>query len=220
MNYDLHARNWVMRAEMRALRELIPDAERAEAGRAIAETVLSGRLTDPETLPSDRLRNRQSASSEGFLIPRITRGSVLAMYASDGGEPDFIPILPKLLVEGVVCCFPAFRDGEMRFCTASDATDLVPGDFGIREPGSDATYIAGEKIDVMLVPGMAFDLLGARLGRGKGFYDRYLSSVDPLFAPIRIGTAYDFQIVPEVPSAEADVRMDYIVTPTIFRSVI
>jgi len=61
-----------------------------------------------------------------------------------------------------------------------------------------------------LVPGLAFDLLGGRLGRGRGFYDRLLR--EGLFHGIKVGYAWDWQLVDKVPCEQHDIRMDYIVT--------
>lgn len=179
------------RIQMRALRAAVSPEKQAEAGRRIIETVFSGE----------------------FPIPAIGRGSVLAMYVSDGGEPDFMPSLPELFRRGIVCCFPAFRKGEMGFYAPTDASDFAFGTFDIREPGLQSAPIDGAQIDVMLVPGLAFDRSGSRLGRGKGFYDRYIASIDPQNRPITIGTGYDFQLLDIVPTQPDDERMDFLVTP-------
>jgi 5-formyltetrahydrofolate cyclo-ligase len=175
---------------MSELRAAVTTERQSIAGREIIEKILSGKLP----------------------IPAIEYGSVLALYVSDGGEPDFMPCLPMLLRKGIVCCFPAFREGHMVFCAPVSAEDFSVGAFGIREPGSESRLVDGRKIDVILVPGLAFDRSGARLGRGKGFYDRYLLEIDPENKPITIGTGYDFQLVEDVPSQPGDVPMDLLVT--------
>lgn len=180
-----------LRKKMRALRAGIPPEKRREAGHRIIEVLLSGCLP----------------------IPAPARGSVLAMYVSDGGEPDFMPCLPELIRTGIACCFPAFREDKMGFFAAADAAEFVVGAYGIYEPGPTAPPIAGKSIDIILVPGMAFDRSGARLGRGKGHYDRYLQHIDPPGRPFTVGTGYEFQIIDEVPTDAADVRMDCGITP-------
>jgi 5-formyltetrahydrofolate cyclo-ligase len=79
--------------------------------------------------------------------------------------------------------------------------------FGIKEPvGKVLTDF--KKIDIIIVPGMAFDRQGNRMGRGKGFYDRFLPKTNAL----RIGVCFDFQLLHSVPTDEFDCKMNYIVT--------
>lgn len=88
-----------------------------------------------------------------------------------------------------------------------DETRLEIGSFHIEEPkGSDIHPV--EEIEVIIVPGVAFDRLGHRLGRGKGFYDRLLKSA----AATKIGVGYEFQLVDELPTEPHDVSMDMIIT--------
>jgi len=91
----------------------------------------------------------------------------------------------------------------------SDPSGLQPGAFGIPEPSPEAPP-AGPRFDIILVPGLAFDLQGGRLGRGKGFYDRFLSTAEGL----RVGLCFDDQIVPRVPREPHDLRMDALLTPS------
>ncbi len=101
----------------------------------------------------------------------------------------------------------------MRGAEVSDwAHDLVPGKHGIDQPAPDCPDLPTEQIDVILVPGIAFDSTCARLGRGAGFYDRFLA--DPRVRAAKIGVAFDEQIVDAVPMDRWDVRLDAVVTPT------
>lgn len=146
-------------------------------------------------------------------IPGLGRGTVLAMYASDAGEPEFLPFLADLLAAGVICCFPAFQESEMVFIPAEDESDFIPGAFGIRQPSGRIRPVAGDQIDIMLMPGLAFDFRGGRLGRGKGYYDRYISRIEPKKRPMAIGTAHDFQLLDFVPTDADDISADYVFTP-------
>ncbi len=79
--------------------------------------------------------------------------------------------------------------------------------FGIKEPkGNEITDLS--IIDIVIVPGMAFDNMGYRMGRGKGYYDRFLPQIDAL----KIGICFDFQMVEKVPVDQFDIKMDIIVT--------
>jgi 5-formyltetrahydrofolate cyclo-ligase len=90
------------------------------------------------------------------------------------------------------------------------ANDLRPGLLGIREPTEHCEAIALKRLDLVLVPGVAFDARGRRLGRGKGYYDRLLSDV----RGVRCGVAFDEQIVPEVPVGPRDALLNCVVTPS------
>jgi 5-formyltetrahydrofolate cyclo-ligase len=87
--------------------------------------------------------------------------------------------------------------------------DLVKNGFGILEPRKEAEPADIRKIDLILVPGVAFDRLGNRLGHGKGFYDRFLESCNNAYT---IGIAYDFQVFNNIPCELHDKKMDAITT--------
>jgi 5-formyltetrahydrofolate cyclo-ligase len=87
--------------------------------------------------------------------------------------------------------------------------DLVSGRFGILEPASHCPSVPVNQLDLILVPGVAFDGEGRRLGRGRGFYDRLLAEVEGA----KCGVAFDEQVVAEIPVAPHDVVLDCIVTP-------
>jgi len=89
--------------------------------------------------------------------------------------------------------------------------ELEPGPYGILEPKSECRRIAGnEEVKLVIVPGIAFDRSGARLGFGAGFYDRFLKGFGH---GASVGLAFDFQITPRLPRGPHDVPMDIIVTP-------
>ncbi|MGA2869912.1 MAG: 5-formyltetrahydrofolate cyclo-ligase, partial [Verrucomicrobiota bacterium] len=78
------------------------------------------------------------------------------------------------------------------------------------EPASSCPEIPLDKFNLILVPGMAFDLSGNRLGRGRGFYDQLLGTA----ASIKCGVCYDGQLFPEIPSEPHDVKVDFVLTPS------
>ena len=89
---------------------------------------------------------------------------------------------------------------------------LVPGPFGLREPAPSAPEVAVESIDVMLLPGLAFDRAGRRLGYGGGYYDEAAGRLRAAGRGLLVGVAYDFQIVDRCPAGDADVGVDCVVT--------
>jgi len=90
------------------------------------------------------------------------------------------------------------------------AVDTHVGEFGVIEPVAACPVIPPNRLDFVVVPGVAFTLDGRRIGRGKGFYDRLLARVDG----VKCGVAFDEQIVEMIPLEPHDIRMDWIVTPT------
>ncbi|MDA0323291.1 MAG: 5-formyltetrahydrofolate cyclo-ligase [Verrucomicrobia bacterium] len=107
---------------------------------------------------------------------------------------------------------PAFdRESKAyRFCGIEVDTPIARGPFQVPEPVS-PEWIDGEFIDLAIVPGVAFDTTGARLGHGKGYIDRLLKRyADSIGATTGLG--FDFQIVEDVPMHESDVRLDFIVS--------
>ena len=88
--------------------------------------------------------------------------------------------------------------------------DVEIGKFGIREPSARCAEVSLNQLDFILVPGVAFDLNGRRLGRGKGFYDRLLAQV----RGVTCGVAFEQQIAGEVPAGPHDVGLNCILTPT------
>jgi 5-formyltetrahydrofolate cyclo-ligase len=85
------------------------------------------------------------------------------------------------------------------------------GKFGLFEPAGAAPEVGPDLIELAVVPGLAFDRSGNRLGHGKGYYDRFLRGAG--FGGVKLGLAYDFQMVEQLPAAEYDVRMDVVLTP-------
>ncbi len=126
-----------------------------------------------------------------------TRGLMAAALA--GGKEVF---LPRTHVESGTLTAHAVREIEH---------DLTPGAYGIFEP-RDAGRVPVAALDLMLVPGLAFDARCRRLGRGKGFYDRFLA--DEECSAFRCGLTFDFQIAAEVPAGPRDVPLDAVVSET------
>lgn len=140
--------------------------------------------------------------------PAITGAKTILMYYSLPDEVYTHDIVDMLVQRGKTVLLPRVVDGEnMEIRTYCNAADLAPGSYGIMEP-TGTTYTAYSRIDVAVVPGMAFDPQGHRLGRGKGYYDRFLPKAANAY---KIGLCFDFQKVEAVPSDLNDVTMDYII---------
>lgn len=107
--------------------------------------------------------------------------------------------------------YPAVDEsaGGLAFFRVTDLENLAPGYAGILEPTSEASRLRDlNALDLIIVPGLAFDLHGGRLGYGRNYYDRCLTG----FRGKRVALAYDFQIVSEMPMGLRGQKVDWIVT--------
>ncbi len=138
----------------------------------------------------------------------------ILFYAPMPGELDVWPLLVEALRVGKTAALPRFQaeTGDYTVRVLADAlADVQVGAFGIREPVARCAALSPvKKLDLLLIPGLAFDLNGHRLGRGKGYYDQLLATV----RGTRIGVAFDQQIVSGVPVEPHDVRLNGLLTPT------
>lgn len=136
-------------------------------------------------------------------------------FAALQDEPDLDGLLAEAISAGRRIALPQFVGGETGY-QAVLVTDwkegLIAARFGVREPKSGSPVVPWKQLDLVLVPGLAFDRRGARLGRGRGFYDRLLVDC----AGHRCGVAFDAQIVEAVPEEAHDRRMNSILTPTLW----
>jgi 5-formyltetrahydrofolate cyclo-ligase len=139
-------------------------------------------------------------------------GSVL-FFAPVSNEVDVWPLLEEALNAGKTAALPRFDSADQSYvaCRVQNLrSEIVTGEFGIREPAAKCAEIPFSKFDLVLVPGVAFDLRGHRLGRGRGFYDRLLAEV----RGAKCGVAFDEQIASEVPVGMLDVQVNFILTAT------
>lgn len=120
-------------------------------------------------------------------------------YYPQNQEVRLLPILEAARAAGKRVALPKIVDGKMRFIFVTDRTRMVPGFGGIPEPA--AGEIAADKTALVILPGLAFDRAGRRLGYGGGFYDRFLA-LEPGHPTVAL--CYDFQVVPEVPAEAHD----------------
>ena len=128
-------------------------------------------------------------------------------------ELDVWPLLAEALAAGKRVALPRFAAAAQGYepCQVLDpAADLEVGQFGIREPRGRCARFPSDRLDLILVPGVAFDLQGGRLGRGKGYYDQLLGAL----RGTTCGVAFDQQFLDEIPLAPHDMRLDCILTPT------
>ena len=146
------------------------------------------------------------------LKAQMPSAHTILFFAPLPDELDVWPVLELSLALGMNCALPFF-DAEKKTYGARQlqnlAAEIVAGKFGVREPAASCPEIPLDQFDLVLVPGLAFDLGGNRLGRGRGFYDRLLEKV----SGIKCGVGYDFQLLEKIPAEAHDARVDFILTP-------
>jgi 5-formyltetrahydrofolate cyclo-ligase len=137
----------------------------------------------------------------------------ILLFAPLPDEVDIWPLVAEAIAAGKTVALPAFVPGTNTYTARQiidPAHDIIVGQFGIREPAGTCAEVPLNRLDLTLVPGVAFDARGGRLGRGKGFYDRLLAAVRGM----KCGVAFEEQMVDVVPVGPLDIRLDCILTPT------
>lgn len=139
---------------------------------------------------------------------RFSHARTLFIYCSLSDEVDTTTLLDSLAQCGKTVVLPKVVDAEnMELRLYTGRQDLAVGSYGIMEP-TGKLFTTLHDIDVAVVPGMAFDRNGHRLGRGKGYYDRMLVQMPQAY---KIGICFDFQLVDEVPNDCHDIIMDEVI---------
>lgn len=176
----------------------------------------------PKTsIRDDLLVRRRQLSLEGCLLksrsiqerlqqtPEFQGAVRLALYSPILNEVFTEELFHAARRQSKTVAYPRVRGASLEFVEVADLRELSPGAFGVLEPRG-ARLVPVESLDLLVIPGVAFDRSGFRLGYGKGFYDRALHRC--LKSGRLIGLAFDFQLVTALPAEVHDVGMDMIVT--------
>lgn len=140
-----------------------------------------------------------------FRTGVFKKAKTVMFYVSFDGEVNTQEMIKEGLKLGKIVAVPVCaKDKSIRPCRLEKGMRLVRGLYGVKEPAI-KRFINLEKLDLVVVPGVAFDKKGRRLGRGKGCYDCFLNQL-PKGTP-SIGLAFDFQILPSIPAAKRDVSV-------------
>lgn len=157
--------------------------------------------------------NTPALIAEHFLAAiRLRGGSCVAGYSAMGSEADPFELLSRLSARGYPCALPrvAAKDKPLVFLRWNLSEELLPGAHGTREPQTGAPEC---RPDIVLVPLLAFDPVGRRLGYGGGYYDRTLAALRSGGKDVlAVGVAFSAQEAQDLPEEEFDVRLDWIVT--------
>ncbi len=143
-----------------------------------------------------------------FVHPKVMSASSLLLFANFGSEVCTDIIAMKGAELGKKLFYPLVCGDEIRFFEVQSHKDLKPGYRGIREPVYAAPWKADEEESVVLVPGVAFDISGGRIGYGGGFYDRFLKTHEKLY---KIGICFACQLVEKLPQEEWDAGVDLVI---------
>ena len=179
-------------------------ATKEETRRHIAEAVK--RLTE-----SERAAKSTAISQRLSTLPELHQARVAMGFVSMSDELDTMPILEDLIAAGKRVYVPRTHipEREMVPLRLRNVRDLRVGAYGILEPLTEETCTIPE-IEFLFVPGRAFDGSGNRLGRGAGFYDRFMGN--PKFRATRCGVCFNCQLLEEVPHEQFDIPVQILVT--------
>ncbi|HEX9021207.1 MAG TPA: 5-formyltetrahydrofolate cyclo-ligase [Nitrospirota bacterium] len=158
--------------------------------------------------PGQRSLKSRQIEERLFSLPEYKAAHSVLFFASFRSEVDTLPMIRRALGEGKRVVLPKVKGEELElFEIGNPDSDVSPGAWGIPEPRESAPAKLDE-LDLIIVPGAAFDERGNRLGYGAGFYDKLLAG----FKRPTIAVAFDVQIVPAVPCGPHDVPVQKIVT--------
>jgi len=144
-----------------------------------------------------------------LVHPHVKRAQTVMMYYSLDDEVNTHEVLNELIKEGKTVVLPAvINDTDIELRCYHGPQDLMGGFFHIMEPIG-KTFSDYENIDVAVIPGMAFDSRNNRLGRGKGYYDRFLQNIPNVY---KIGVCFHFQFLPGIPAEDNDIKMDEVIS--------
>jgi 5-formyltetrahydrofolate cyclo-ligase len=185
------------------------------AKRAVRESVLRQR---DAMSPSQRAKDSERCAQRLMTHRGVETASMLLSYMSFGTELETSSVFTIGRAQGKNMALPrmasdeAARTPTLVLHPVNDLSELVDGIWGIREPAAQARVVGLDAIDVAVVPGVAFDRAGRRLGYGKGYYDRLLATRPASLLVVAL--AFDCQLVDEVPVSEHDVPIDVLITPS------
>ena len=160
-------------------------------------------LTNEARLCASRIIFRQVENLERFAAVEV-----VGLYCALPDEPPTAEVIDRWRGLGKRVVVPRVEGDRMRFFDYNPATQVV-GSFGIEEPGAEAVLCRPEEIELMVVPGVAFTAAGDRMGRGRGYYDKYLAQRE--FNAPTVGVCYRHQLVDALPTEPHDIRLDRVI---------
>ncbi len=180
----------------------------ARSKQGLRETLLRARLL---LAPDERAALSRTVLDRALRLDAYRRARAVGLYAAMGAEVATSDLARDAVAAGKRVAWPLAVAGERALAYAiCPADELVEGPLRTRQPPPGAPLLPLSDLDVVFVPGVAFDLACRRLGRGRGHYDATLRALRP--DAVRIGLAFELQIVPELPQEPHDAPVDLVVT--------
>lgn len=174
--------------------------------------------------PDDCLEKSRQITEKVLSLPVVKDAEYILCYAAYKSEVMTQDLIGGLLQTGKQVYLPRVSGEEMEFYRVSSLLELSEGYKGIPEPAGNCMdsftrelWEQNKKKTVMLLPGAAFSEAGARIGYGKGYYDRYLERIP---CTDRIALCYELQMVEDIPSDDHDIPVTVIVTEEKIRSIV
>lgn len=163
----------------------------------------------------DRTRFSNMIGDRLLQLPEVAQATSVLLYVGVRTEVQTLDVLSTLLSTDKRVLVPYCRERTLELFRLQDLSELQPGRFGIPEPQAALRSVADRRcdpqsVDTLIVPGLAFDLQGHRLGYGAGYFDRLLQHMRP--SATVVGLAYECQIFPSVPVDPHDVPVHYLLT--------
>lgn len=184
-----------------------------ELDRAKTVVRLRARAARRTVLPEMRVAHAYAIAERMLQLPEITGGGAVMLYGASPEEADPGVLEDALRDLGKRIAYPRVADGRELTIHWVDTHDvLVEGPYGLLQPADGTPQATLDELSAIVVPGVAFDLSGNRLGFGGGYYDTLLGGVTG--APPAVGMAYDEQVFDEVPHEDRDRPVNLLVTPT------
>lgn len=181
-------------------------------GREIKNLVRKEIRYKRENISLEEKKNLSTVITEKFFnLPEIEKADVIMSYMDFKNEVETRELNEKLIKLGKKVLIPRVSEDKEKIIPAEITGQYRTGNFGIAESlGKD---FAGKKIDIVIVPGIAFNEKGARIGFGKGYYDKFLSQWEEEIGKIlKVSLAYDFQIDNRFSGENHDKNIDMIIT--------
>jgi 5-formyltetrahydrofolate cyclo-ligase len=173
-------------------------AEQKQSLRAEARRFLAGLNEERRRSEGRKIRAHLECWTQWLEARTVCAFSALP------SEPDLLATWPP----GKKIILPRIAASGLSLHLVENPAELVKGSFGILEPSVDAPLV-DEEADLILIPGLAFDRSGVRLGRGGGFYDRLLAG----FHGVRVGVCFEELVFERIPAEVHDMTMDFLMTP-------
>ncbi len=188
------------------------ETERAETElRQHAKLALRNRMRAVrDALPESACELRSGEITKRLCaLPELDRAETVLAFASIGNEVRTQPSIQAAWAAGKRVALPRVLGAELQLHFVDSDTVLVEGAFSVREPLETAAQVQPEEVDFALVPALAVDPRGYRIGYGGGYYDKLIPR---LGHACTCAVAYDFQLISEVPELPFDVAVDLVVT--------